>query len=298
MTLLNVADRISDLYPELDRDLLLTGIFLHDIGKVDELSYDRAFAYTDEGQLVGHLVMGVEMLAREGRAVRRPDGRAVPARAAAAAQAHDRQPPRHLRVRQPEAADDPRGDRAALAWTTSTPRSTPSAARSATTPAATRAGRRSSRAWAAGCSRGAAAVGRVENADAEVGDTVPRQGRAMPTFRISISALLAIIAVIAIGLAGMVSASTILDRRRGDRRRSGSLLSAVLAARLLDGPAPRVLDGFRPVRLVVPVARQLGLDRRPVRARPLRRPERRSPRASSPPHHLPAQAPPCPSTSS
>jgi 3'-5' exoribonuclease len=62
VTLLTLADRIVDLYPELDRDLLLTGIFLHDIGKVDELSYDRAFAYTDEGQLVGHLVMGVEML--------------------------------------------------------------------------------------------------------------------------------------------------------------------------------------------------------------------------------------------
>ncbi len=62
VTLLNLADRITDLYPELDRDLLLTGIFLHDIGKVDELSYNRAFAYTDEGQLVGHLVMGVEML--------------------------------------------------------------------------------------------------------------------------------------------------------------------------------------------------------------------------------------------
>jgi 3'-5' exoribonuclease len=62
VTLLNVADRIVAFYPELDRDLLLTGIFLHDIGKVDELSYDRSFAYTDEGQLVGHLVMGVELL--------------------------------------------------------------------------------------------------------------------------------------------------------------------------------------------------------------------------------------------
>jgi 3'-5' exoribonuclease len=62
VTLLNVADRIAGFYPELDRDLLLTGIFLHDIGKVDELSYERAFAYTDEGQLVGHLVMGVAML--------------------------------------------------------------------------------------------------------------------------------------------------------------------------------------------------------------------------------------------
>ena len=62
VTLLNVADRITDLYPDLDRDLLLSGIFLHDIGKIDELSYDRAFSYSDEGQLVGHLVMGVEML--------------------------------------------------------------------------------------------------------------------------------------------------------------------------------------------------------------------------------------------
>jgi len=62
VNLLNVAGRISEFYPELDRDLLLTGIFLHDIGKVDELSYERAFAYTDSGQLVGHLVIGVEML--------------------------------------------------------------------------------------------------------------------------------------------------------------------------------------------------------------------------------------------
>jgi 3'-5' exoribonuclease len=65
VNLLSVADRITEFYPELDRDLLLTGIFLHDVGKVDELSYDRAFAYTDSGQLVGHLVMGVELLAQK-----------------------------------------------------------------------------------------------------------------------------------------------------------------------------------------------------------------------------------------
>jgi 3'-5' exoribonuclease len=62
VTLLTIASRIVDLYPELNRDLLMAGIFLHDIGKIDELSYDRAFSYSDEGQLVGHLVMGVEML--------------------------------------------------------------------------------------------------------------------------------------------------------------------------------------------------------------------------------------------
>jgi 3'-5' exoribonuclease len=62
VTLLEAAERILPVYPNLDRDLLLAGIFLHDIGKVRELSFGRAFAYSDEGQLVGHIVIGVEML--------------------------------------------------------------------------------------------------------------------------------------------------------------------------------------------------------------------------------------------
>ena len=62
VTLLQTAERIVDLYPAVDRDQLLTGIFLHDVGKVRELSYDNAFRYTDEGQLIGHLVIAVEML--------------------------------------------------------------------------------------------------------------------------------------------------------------------------------------------------------------------------------------------
>lgn len=62
VTLLEAAERLLPVYPELDRDLLLAGIFLHDIGKVRELSYGRTFAYSDEGQLVGHIVIGVEML--------------------------------------------------------------------------------------------------------------------------------------------------------------------------------------------------------------------------------------------
>ncbi|MFO0890704.1 MAG: OB-fold nucleic acid binding domain-containing protein [Isosphaeraceae bacterium] len=78
VTLLNIADRILEFYPEIDRDLLLTGIFLHDVGKVDELSYDRAFAYTDEGQLVGHLVMGVELLAAKVERTRDLTGESFP----------------------------------------------------------------------------------------------------------------------------------------------------------------------------------------------------------------------------
>jgi 3'-5' exoribonuclease len=60
--LLEAAERLLPLYPELNRDLLLMGVFLHDAGKVRELSYERVFGYTDEGQLVGHIVIGVEML--------------------------------------------------------------------------------------------------------------------------------------------------------------------------------------------------------------------------------------------
>jgi 3'-5' exoribonuclease len=71
VTLLDAADRLLPLYAELDRDLLLMGVFLHDIGKVRELSYNRAFAYTDEGQLIGHLIIGVEMLNE--KAARVPD---------------------------------------------------------------------------------------------------------------------------------------------------------------------------------------------------------------------------------
>jgi 3'-5' exoribonuclease len=62
VTMLDGADRLAPLYPDLNRDLLLVGIFLHDIGKIRELSYDRAFGYTDEGQLVGHIDLGVEIL--------------------------------------------------------------------------------------------------------------------------------------------------------------------------------------------------------------------------------------------
>jgi 3'-5' exoribonuclease len=62
VTLLDAAERLLPLYPKLDRDLLLMGVFLHDVGKVRELTYQRTFGYSDEGQLIGHLVIGVEML--------------------------------------------------------------------------------------------------------------------------------------------------------------------------------------------------------------------------------------------
>ncbi len=49
-------------YRELDLDLLITGAILHDIGKLDELCYERAIHYTDDGQLLGHIILGLEQV--------------------------------------------------------------------------------------------------------------------------------------------------------------------------------------------------------------------------------------------
>jgi len=63
--LMEGVNRIAPCYPQIDRDLLLTGAMLHDIGKIDELGYQRDLTYTDEGQLIGHLVMAVSLLDRK-----------------------------------------------------------------------------------------------------------------------------------------------------------------------------------------------------------------------------------------
>lgn len=65
VALMELVLRVAPCYPRIDRNLLLMGAFLHDLGKVDELSYSSGLAYTDEGQLIGHLVMAVEMLDRK-----------------------------------------------------------------------------------------------------------------------------------------------------------------------------------------------------------------------------------------
>jgi uncharacterized domain HDIG len=62
VSLLRLADRVAAHYPLLDRDLLLTGVILHDIGKTRELSWDIGFDYTVEGVLLGHIQMGVDLV--------------------------------------------------------------------------------------------------------------------------------------------------------------------------------------------------------------------------------------------
>jgi 3'-5' exoribonuclease len=60
--MMNVAEQIADLYPALNRDLLLVGAFLHDVGKTVELSFGGETFYSDLGQMLGHSLLGIEIL--------------------------------------------------------------------------------------------------------------------------------------------------------------------------------------------------------------------------------------------
>jgi 3'-5' exoribonuclease len=62
VSLCKSADLLCRNYLQINRDLLLTGVFLHDIGKIHELTYNRSFSYTTRGQLLGHMVIELEML--------------------------------------------------------------------------------------------------------------------------------------------------------------------------------------------------------------------------------------------
>jgi len=57
-----LAKLIASKYKDIDLDLLLCGTALHDIGKIEELSYKRSFYYTDKGRLIGHIILGVNIV--------------------------------------------------------------------------------------------------------------------------------------------------------------------------------------------------------------------------------------------
>ncbi|MEX0774430.1 MAG: HD domain-containing protein [Phycisphaeraceae bacterium] len=63
--LLTLAERVLPLYPELNADVVLLGLFLHDMGKCAELYWDTGFGYTEDGQLIGHVGRGVLWLQRK-----------------------------------------------------------------------------------------------------------------------------------------------------------------------------------------------------------------------------------------
>jgi 3'-5' exoribonuclease len=62
VSLFRSCDLVCRNYPQINRDLLLSGAFLHDIGKIHELTYNRSFSYTTRGQLLGHMIIELEML--------------------------------------------------------------------------------------------------------------------------------------------------------------------------------------------------------------------------------------------
>lgn len=69
LSVARLARMVSDNYENVNRDLLVTGAILHDIGKVHELSSRHVFDYTDRGRLIGHITMGVEMVEEKIRTI-------------------------------------------------------------------------------------------------------------------------------------------------------------------------------------------------------------------------------------
>ena len=62
VSLFRACDLVCQNYPQINHDLLLSGVFLHDVGKIYELTYNRSFSYTTRGQLLGHMIIELEML--------------------------------------------------------------------------------------------------------------------------------------------------------------------------------------------------------------------------------------------
>lgn len=69
LSLCALCRSVAPHYPHVDVDLLLAGAILHDIGKVDELTYHRGFGYSDDGQLIGHIVQGLRIVEQAARKV-------------------------------------------------------------------------------------------------------------------------------------------------------------------------------------------------------------------------------------
>lgn len=68
LSLLRLADVFCPLYPLLNRDLILVGLLIHDLGKCAELNWQEGFSYSDDGQLVGHIARGVVWLEQKAQA--------------------------------------------------------------------------------------------------------------------------------------------------------------------------------------------------------------------------------------
>ena len=78
LQLLKLADSILPLYPKLNRDIVLMGLFLHDLGKTIELTWERGFNYTTDGNLIGHVVRGAIWLQFKAAMAARQSGEKLP----------------------------------------------------------------------------------------------------------------------------------------------------------------------------------------------------------------------------
>lgn len=65
LEIIKICELVCEFHSELNRDLLIAGAMLHDIGKTEELSYDTAFDYTDKGKLIGHIVIASNLVRDE-----------------------------------------------------------------------------------------------------------------------------------------------------------------------------------------------------------------------------------------
>ncbi len=104
VSLMGLAKAVSAHYPELDADLLLAGVVLHDIGKIEELRYTRGIDYSDAGRLLGHITIGAGIVREKIRAIP-----GFPAAARGSGGAFDSEPSRHVRIRFAVAAAASRG---------------------------------------------------------------------------------------------------------------------------------------------------------------------------------------------
>lgn len=68
-SLVGLGDQICDHYPDLRREMVLAGLILHDVGKLEELSFLRGLRYTTRGQLLGHISIGVEVVLKKAQSI-------------------------------------------------------------------------------------------------------------------------------------------------------------------------------------------------------------------------------------
>ncbi|MCH2113723.1 MAG: OB-fold nucleic acid binding domain-containing protein [Pirellulales bacterium] len=80
LSLMELVLVVAPRYPQLSQEKLLMGVFLHDLAKIDELAYERDISYTDQGQLLGHMVLGVTLLDNRVRKIVAQDGQPFPDR--------------------------------------------------------------------------------------------------------------------------------------------------------------------------------------------------------------------------